>query len=72
MTTGKNTSSYVTIFSLTNRGIFNNYVDQVLPNFDSPTPSSGQNLTLYILNVPFVIFPLVDFPLTPTPLFLST
>ena len=30
-------------------GAFNNYVDQMLPNFD-PTPSSGKNWTYYILS----------------------
>ena len=33
---------------LRSKGAFNNYVDQILPNFD-PQPSSGQKWTIYIL-----------------------
>ena len=30
------------------KGTFNNYVDQILPNFDPLTPSGGQTWTFYI------------------------
>ena len=30
------------------KGAFNNYVDQILPNFDPLTPSGGQTWTFYI------------------------
>ena len=33
----------------TTLGSFNNYLDQMLPNFDHLPPSSGQLLTFYIL-----------------------
>ena len=33
------------------QGSFNNYVDQILPNFDHLPPSSGQSWLFYILKV---------------------
>ena len=33
-----------------NKGAFNNYVDQILPKFDSQPPSRGQTWTFYILS----------------------
>ena len=47
---------------------FNNYMDQNLPNFDPPPPSSRQKWTLY----PLSLDPPWTFQLTPIPLFLST
>ena len=38
------------LFSNCNKGTFNNYVDQILSNFDPPSPSSGQKLSFYILS----------------------
>ena len=31
------------------KGSFNNYVDQIFPNFDPPSPSSGQKWTFHVL-----------------------
>ena len=45
------TSSLYNINSGHSKGAFKNHVDQVLPNFDHLTPSSGQLWTFYI---PFV------------------
>ena len=52
-------------------GAFNNYVDQILPNFD-PTPLEWTKIGRITYFLPFVTCPTLGFPLTQTPLFLST
>ena len=47
---------------------FNNYVDQILPNFDPPPPSSGQEWTFSLQSTFCHVTP-VDFQLTPPPRF---
>ena len=43
---------------ISDNGAFNNYVDQIVPNFDPPTPSSGQKWTFYILSTVCNVTPL--------------
>ena len=54
------------------KGALNNYVDQSLPNFDPPFPSSGQKIeTLHIIyilsgdpHLPLLVHVVIKCPLT--------
>ena len=59
----------ISIFTV---GSFNNYVDQILPNFDPPLPSSGQKWTIYILSTLCHVTHRGLLTDPPPPLFLST
>ena len=48
---------------------FNNYVDQIVPNFD-PLPPHMDNCGHFTWNLSFVMWPRVDFQLTSSPLLL--
>ena len=50
---------------------FNNYVAQILPSSDSPTPSSGQKWAFYLLSTLCHVTPR-GLSTDPLPLFLST
>ena len=54
-----------------NQGTFKNYVDQSSPNLDPNPPRVDKNVQC-AYQLPFVLWPTLDFPLTLTPLFLST
>ena len=51
-------------------GSFNNYVDQILPNFD-PLPPRVDNCGYFTWYPPFDTWPIMEFLPTPSPLFLS-
>ena len=59
-------SALKTLSALLCQEAFNNYVDQILPNFDPLPPSSGETWTFYIISILYHVTPM-DFLLTPYP-----